>query len=228
MCKSQSPISKKITNNLKCQEVCKPLFECFEQPTLRLKIVDSISSIIPRTHDLRRRLAMCFYFDDISYSRAHSHSVMDLNDFIRRLEDPAFKTTPQTDYRELTALILLLDIAVDDARSTKLDLSDKAVEKEFDENIEEFGATIKDIMRQIGNPGAAFISRIEAKEVLELVSQRVSDTLRSKPKTKHTLFDGARGKPEEDLESERRGMQSFITRVNEITGNRINNKDSSH
>jgi hypothetical protein len=152
---------------------------------------------------------------------------MDLNIFSRRLEDPAFRTTPQTDYRELTALILLLDIAVDDARSTKLDLSDKTVEKEFDENIEEFGAAINDIMRQIGNPGAAFISRIEAKEVLELVSQRVSDTLRSKPKAKHTLFDGAQGKPEEDLESERRGMQSFITRVNEITGNRVNTKDSS-
>ncbi|KAE9380179.1 hypothetical protein N431DRAFT_539854 [Stipitochalara longipes BDJ] len=199
-----------------CQEVCKALFECIDPPTLRLKIVDSISSITPRTHDLRRRLAMCFYFDDLSYARDHSHSMINLDAFIKRLDDPEFETNAQTDYRELTALILLLDIAVDDGRSINLDLSDPAVEKEFDEAIEDFGATIKDIMRTIGNPGAAFISRIEAKEVLELVSQRVSDTLRSRPKPKQTWFDKAQGKPQEDLESERRGMQSFISRVKEI------------
>jgi hypothetical protein len=159
---------------------------------------------------------MCFYFDNVVYSKDHSHSMMDLDVFITRLDDPAFDTNPQTDFRELTALILLLDIAVDDGRSVELDLSDKEVEKKFDESIEEFGATIKDIMRSIGNPGAAFISRIEAKEVLELVSQRVSDTLRSKPKAKQTWFDKARGKPEEDLDSERKGMQSFISRVKEI------------
>jgi hypothetical protein len=159
---------------------------------------------------------MCFYFDDDSYSRDHSHSIMDLNAFIKRLDDPDFDTDAQTDYRELTALILLLDVAVDDARSVNLDLSDPAVEKKFDETVENFGATIRDIMRAIGNPGAAFISRIEAKEVLELVSQRVSDTLRSKPKPRQMWFDKAQGKPQEDLESERRGMQSFISRVKDI------------
>lgn len=206
---------------MKCQEVCKPLFDCVGQPTLRLQIVDSISSITPRSHDLRRRLAICFYFDDIVYSKAHSHSIMHLDAFIKRLDDPAFDTNAKTDYRELTALILLLDIAVDDGRSMNLDLSDKAIEAKFDEKIEMFGATIKNIMRSIGNPGAAFISRIEAKEVLELVSQRISDTLRSKPRAKQTWFDKAQGKPEEDLDSERRGMQSFISRVKEI-GNGVN------
>lgn len=159
---------------------------------------------------------MCFYFDDISYSEDHSHSIMDLEVFIERLDDPVFDTDPLTDYRELTALILLLDIAVDDGRAINLDLSDKVIENKFDAKVEEFGAAIKDIMRQIGNPGAAFISRIEAKEMLELVSQRVSDTLRSRPKPKETWFDKAQGKPSEDLESERRGMQSFISRVKDI------------
>jgi hypothetical protein len=140
----------------------------------------------------------------------------DIDAFITRLDDSAFDTNAQTDYRELTALILLLDIAVDDGRSVKLDLSDKAIEKMFDDSIEELSAAIKDIMRSIGNPGAAFISRIEAKEVLELVSQRVSDTLRSKPKSKQTWFDKARGNPEEDLDSEKKGMQSFISRVKAI------------
>jgi len=163
---------------------------------------------------------MCFYFDDVSYSRDHSHSIMDLDAFIRRLDDPDFDTNAQTDYRELTALILLLDIAVDDARSITIDLSDVAVERKFDETVEALGATIKNIMKMIGNPGAAFISRIEAKEVLELVSQRVSDTLRSKPKPRQTWFDKAQGKPQEDLESERRGMQSFISRAKEIGSGR--------
>jgi len=216
MRKSLSTSCESIANSVKCQEVCKSLFECVGSATLRLKIVDSISSITPRTHDLRRRLAMCFYFDNISYARDHSHSLMDLDAFVKRLDDPDFDSNPQTDYRELAALILLLDIAVDDGRSVKIDLSDPAVEKKFNETVEGLGATIKDIMRQIGTPGAAFISKIEAKEVLELVSQRVSDTLRSKPKPRQTWFDKAQGKPQEDLESEKRGMESFISRVKNI------------
>lgn len=215
--KNQFPSGKERANSIKCQEICRPLFESIEQATLRLKIIDSISSTTARTHDLRRRLAMCFYFKDLSFSKNHSHSIMDLNVFIRRLDDPDFDANSQTDYRELTALILLLDTAVDDGRSMNLDLSVPSIEKKFDEDIEDFGATIKDVMRSIGNPGAAFISRIEAKEVLELVSQRISDTLRSKPKPKNSLFDKA--KPAENLESERKGMRSFISRVQEISSN---------
>jgi hypothetical protein len=158
---------------------------------------------------------MTFYFNDISYSLRHSHHLMNLNLFITRLEDPTFDLTPDADYRELTALVSLLDIAVDDARSTGLDLTDKEQERRFDKDIDDLAATIKDLMKGIGNPGAAFISKIEAKEALELVAQRIADTLRSKPKPKDTVFDGPRLK--EDLEAERAGIQSFLSKMKKQT-----------
>ena len=156
---------------------------------------------------------MCFYFDDISYALKHSHDLMDLDKFMTRLEDPTFDVAPQADYRKLTALVCLLDIAVDDARSTGIDLTDKAQEKRFDRDIDDLAAMIKDLMKGIGNPGAAFISKIEAKEALELVAQRISDTLRSKPKPKETVFDGPRGKGQEDLEAERAGLENFLSKM---------------
>jgi hypothetical protein len=158
---------------------------------------------------------MTFYFNDISYSLRHSHHLMNLDLFITRLEDPSFDLTPDADYRELTALVSLLDIAVDDARSTGLDLTDREQERRFDKDIDDLAATIKDLMKGIGNPGAAFISKIEAKEALELVAQRIADTLRSKPKPKDTVFDGPSLK--EDLEAERAGIQSFLSKMKKPT-----------
>jgi hypothetical protein len=153
---------------------------------------------------------MCFYFDDIRNYLRHSHHVMDLNLFIERLDAPAFDANSETDYRELAALILLLDIAVDDARSLSLDLADRRTEGQFDEDIEAFAASIKDIIRNIGIPGPGFISKIEAKEVLELVSQRIADTLRSRPKPKQTLWNTTAGKTKEDLAGEKDAMKRFL------------------
>lgn len=159
---------------------------------------------------------MCFYFNDLRYASDHSHTLVDIDDFFDRLAQPSFSINPSTDYRELAALVLLLDIAIDDGRSIMLNLTDDAIDRRFNEDIDQFAAAIKDIMKNIGNPGAAFISRIEAKEALELVSQRIADTLRSKPKARHQWFDGTRGRREEDLQAEKKGMTSFVNKMKTI------------
>jgi hypothetical protein len=202
--------------NPQCSEICTVLFNSVEESTLRLQMVQVISSESPRTHDLRRRLAMCFYFNNVVYAEKYSYQLMDMDTFITRLHDPVFDTNPRTDYRELTALILLLDIALDDGRSAALDLTDAKVEEEFNKDIDALSLAIKDIFNGIGNPGAAFISRIEAKEVLELVSQRIIDTVRTKRPKKHTWFDDDMGKKVEDLQSEKKGMASYLSKIKDI------------
>lgn len=142
---------------------------------------------------------------------------MDLNLFIDRLDDEAFDATAETDYRELAALISLLDIAVDDARSVDLDLTDRKTESRFDDDIEAFSAAIKGVIRSIGNPGTGFISKIEAREVLMLVSQRVGDTLRSRPKARQTIWDVPRATTAESLDSERDFMKGFLSRRKDTT-----------
>lgn len=152
---------------------------------------------------------MCFYFDDDAFCKRHSHHIMDMNLFIARLADPAFDANAETDYRELAALIMLLDIAIDDGRSIALDLTDRKTEERFDDDIDSFAASIKDIIRNIGVPGPGFISKVEAKEILELVSQRIGDTLRSRPKPKQSLWNVS-GKTQEDLGREKDAMKKFL------------------
>lgn len=223
-----NPGSSSVTNLSKCQAICTTLFNSVEQPTLRLQMVRCMPSVSPRTHDLKRRLAMSFYFNDLSYSSQHSHLLMDLEKFIDRLEDRDFDTDAQTEYRELAALISLLDIALDDGRSLDFDLKDAGRAERFDKKVDDLAGIIKGIMSSIGNPGAAFISRIEAKEVLELVSQRISDTLRSKPKAKITVFDRKKHgeKPIENHDQEKKLMASYFSKPKAIE-NGINGQTSS-
>lgn len=176
-----------------------------------MQIALTIPSTSPRTHDLRRRLALCSFFDEISFRKIHPHEATDLNEFIDRLGDRDFVANSETDYHELTALVALLDIAVDDGRSSKFDLTNRDVAEQFDEDVDALVGAVRKVMRSIGNPGAAFISRIEAKETLELVSQRFSDTLRTRPKPKLTHFDKPRVKSE-NLTKEKNGMSAFLAR----------------
>lgn len=153
---------------------------------------------------------MCFFFDDITYSIDHPHTTFELEKFMDRLEEPAFEVDDKTDYQQLAALISLLDVAVDDARCAYLDLANSSAAERFDEDVENLVFTIKKVITSIGSPGPAFISRIEAKEAAELVSQRIADTLRSKPKLKKSVFDGSK-KKEEDHSSAQAGMRNFVS-----------------
>jgi hypothetical protein len=206
------------------------LFACIELPTMRLSIVQCMPSITPQTHDLRRRLAMCFFFNHLSYSMEHSHNLTDLALFMNRLDSPDFVANSKTDFKELAALISLLDVAVDDARSTKLDLSNAANEARFNKSVDDLGERMKDIMKTVGNPGAAFISKLEAKQALDIASQRVTTTLRSKPRLREGWFDRPRGRREEDLENEKRGMASFVTKMERITNDAsaVNDNNNSY
>jgi hypothetical protein len=154
---------------------------------------------------------MCFYFLDTQYADTHPHKITDLNDFMDRLDEEDFKASPTTNWQELGARITLLDIAVDDGRCDKIDLSIPKSAENFDEDVDTLVATINNIMRSLGNPGAAFISRIEAKEVLELVSQRLSDTLRTRPKRKLMHFETPTPRTE-NLNGEKAGMSAFLSR----------------
>jgi hypothetical protein len=155
---------------------------------------------------------MCFFFDDLTYATEHPHTVFDLHKFMDRLEEPVFNVNDTTDYQQLTALVLLLDVAVDDGRNEYLDLTNRSAAECFDQDVDDLVMTIKDVVRGIGSPGAAFISRIDAKEALELVSQRIADTLRSKPKPKKSVFDGIHVK-EEDHSGERDKMHKFVAQM---------------
>ncbi|KAG9237068.1 hypothetical protein BJ875DRAFT_396033 [Amylocarpus encephaloides] len=191
-----------------CQTICTSLFESVKLASLRIHIILTIPSTTPRSHELRRRLAISFFFDDLSRSTPPPFTTPPLETFITRLLDRPFRIGPRTDYAELTALVGLLDVAIDDARFTDLDLTEKAVAESFDAEVDELVVTIKELTGDVGNPGASYISKIEAKEVMELVSQRLDQTLRTKPKARLTHFDKLM--KEENLDRERARMNAFL------------------
>ncbi|KAH8811506.1 hypothetical protein F5884DRAFT_278129 [Xylogone sp. PMI_703] len=194
-----------------CVDACGTLFKSVDPSTLRLHVINCIPSTSGRIHELRRRLALAFYFNNIKYTTKPSYSMINLNDIRIRLDDVEFKANEQTDFRELAARITLLDIAVDDGRHEDLDLTNPKVEEEFNESVDALVSRIKAVLRATSTTaGAAFISRIEAKEVVDLVSNRIM-TIRARRKARISVFDPKKIKKEEDFSSEKKGLQRFLT-----------------
>jgi hypothetical protein len=180
--------------------------------TICLQIVEALPSTSPRIHDLRRRLALCFFYGNDSHAEQNPHYTLNISKITRRLTEDDFQPNQETDYVEFSALIALLDIAVDDGRNMNIDLTNQTVAERHDEQVELLIRVLSHIHAGIGNPGAAFISRIEAKETLEVVRQRFSDTLRARAKPKLSHFTKSLEKVE-SLGQERAGMSAFLSRT---------------
>ncbi len=143
--------------------------------------------------------------------------LMDLAKFTSRLDTPDFEVDDETDYRKLGARVILLDIAADDGRSVKLDLSDKAVEREYNDLVDKLVAMLKRIMRNYGGLGNhASMATLETKGLLELVGRRIEGTLRTTPKPTGMHFEPRRA--DEDLEGEKTRMASFLTKLKRGAG----------
>ncbi|KAI6713669.1 hypothetical protein JHW43_003795 [Diplocarpon mali] len=200
-----------------CYEICKTLSESTHEPPLRLQAVESISSATPRAHDLRRRLATAFFLDDLSYSKSHSHTTFAIDTFLDRLMDPLFDTTPTTNYRDLTSLIYLLDVAVDDGQNVSLDLTNEKTAERHNKNVDELIDTLAAIESGIVATGGIFVSRLDARMALLMVQKRLA-MLRTKPKPRHHWFDGSEKKKAEqdeekrkkDLSSQKEAMARFL------------------
>ncbi|KAH7336131.1 hypothetical protein BKA65DRAFT_28225 [Rhexocercosporidium sp. MPI-PUGE-AT-0058] len=201
-----------------CILVCENLFKSTTSAPFRLQIIEGISSISPRTHDLRRRLAICFFHNNniTTYASQPGYHSTNLNEIMATLQTSRFQIKPQkddhagTDYHELRALIYLLDAAIDDGLSSERDLSDKLQEEMHNEDVEEFGRQLDWIGSKIQTGGAAFFTRLDTKEALTLVQQRAVAMLRTKPKPKNEWYNGGEERRVESFGREKKGMASFL------------------
>jgi hypothetical protein len=139
-----------------------------------------------RTHDIRRRLAISFLFDDPSLGRHHPEAVFTVKRAIDRLNDDDFSITSQTDFAELKAMIMALDIAVDDGSPPESGSPED--EDGFNQDVDQLAAKLREIWRKINDAGMK-ITRTEAKSVVEWVQQRLSNTVRTRKKAKKSIFD---------------------------------------
>ncbi|KAI6248989.1 hypothetical protein HI914_02792 [Erysiphe necator] len=194
-----------------CQEVCENVFCFIEKPNLRLQIVESLSSVTVRTHDLRRRLASCFLFNNLIFAKKPSQHYFNFPMFLNRLKVSDFKCKPKTDYCELRALVMLMEIAVDDGQSSHFVLDDESKEESFNINIEKLGLSVKEIFSGTDTQDSGNISKIQAKEAVEAFSRRITHTMRTKPKLVHEWFVNHDRKT--NNMREKQAMENFVAKL---------------
>lgn len=140
----------------------------------------------PEIHEFRRRLAVSFFYDDPTLSRHHPDDIVTIKSITERLSGGDFCVGPNTDFAELRARILLLDIVVDDGSFIATDDPDD--EKKFNADVDELAYCLREIWRKINDAGMK-IARTEVKSVIEWVQQRLLLSVRTKRKAKAAVFD---------------------------------------
>lgn len=163
------------------------MYECVQQSPFRLNLLKTMPLDTARTHLLRRRLALAFFFEDQTYLSRDADSLLDIRALTQAIRHKKVVIDIDTDYVELAALISILDIGLDNGLSCSSPLT-KQEEDDFNLNVDELAREIRAIFVQIKDTGASHMTRTEAKEVLNRVYYRVVFGVRTKRKPRKNLF----------------------------------------
>ncbi|KAF4589569.1 hypothetical protein GQ602_003458 [Ophiocordyceps camponoti-floridani] len=159
-----------------------------------------------RLHEMRRRLAMAFLFDEQALAHRRPEDMATIHDFIRVMDSPGFDINLQTDFAELKSRILILDMAIDDGSA--LALRDRQDEAGFNLGVDRLAEKLADMWRRINDAGMK-LARTETKSVVEWVQQRLMHSVRTRKKIKKSVFDLA---GQEDNAFELRRQQDYMSR----------------
>ncbi|KAG6011502.1 hypothetical protein E4U54_008054 [Claviceps lovelessii] len=163
-----------------------------------------------RTHDLRRRIAVSTLFQNDALARHNSEDTVTLPAIIDRLDSDIFAIRPTTDFAELRANVILLDMAVDDGSVIHFD--DRDDEKTFNDQVDDLAGKLREIWRKTNDAGMR-LARTEAKSVVEWVQQRLLHSVRTRKKAKKSIFDLARHEQDDPfLPRQRDYMHKFLQR----------------
>jgi len=154
---------------------------------LRLQLISNLPAYAPVLGLLRRRLALAFFFEDLSYLSKAPHDILDLYAVTDHLLRPAFDINVDADYAQLAARISILDIAIDHGISS-VDMCDLRGEASFNREVDSLAKRIKAMFTGLIDSGASHMSRTEAKEILRIVHYRLIYAVRTKQEPKSSLF----------------------------------------
>lgn len=183
-------------------DLCTLIKSNFTSQVLRVHALLCLPVSSYRAHNLRRRLAIAFLFSDTSLSRRPPEDVLTLQHVLDRLSLPDFQVGPGTEFAELRAAVLILDMAVDDGSVLAFGPDDAAGEREFNAQVDALADKLNEIWRRTNDTGMK-IARTEAKSVVEWVQKRVIHTVRTRRKRPKSIFDLP---GQEDQENNRRSL----------------------
>jgi hypothetical protein len=181
------------------------MYDYFSETSLRASPLLCLNPTSPRSHELRRRLAIAFFFDDLGLGIKHPDDSLTLSAVIEHVKEEAkFRVNQNTDYVQLTALMQLINMVVDDgARSPTDD------DETFNQQVDELARLLRNIWGMVNDAGVSFVSRTEAKSVIEWVQERLVYTVRTRPLPKKSIFDSPQ-KKDRSLPEQQAYMRDFI------------------
>jgi hypothetical protein len=195
------------------------MLRAVDLPPLQLQILRCIPQTTRRLHEVRRRLALAFFFKDDAtgssnkYTSDKPHCTLVLSEVAQQLEKSQFKINKDTNYPELAALMSILDIALDNGLSIEHKITGREGEVRFNEEVDDLAARIKQIWGSINDAGASFMSRINAKEVIQGLRMRLEHVVRTKPKPKLSIFDRGVIDEKETVHGSSAWMERFVKKT---------------
>lgn len=175
---------------------------------MRLHSLEFLPTSTKEMHELRRRMAAVFFFDDLSLVNEPADVLFKLRDFTEHLRSREFKVQPDTDYAVMRAYLLLLDIAVDASPRTSMDEPQAAA---FDAEVDDLAAALRQLARSINDTEMKSILPMEAKMVMDWVGERLGHVVRTRPKPKISIYDlSDRTAPDVYLPKQQNLMKKFL------------------
>ena len=179
-------------------QLARDLVSTISPPTLAHCLVNTIPASYPPLHLFKRRLALAFFLSNPETVESDLANAPKLtSQIVSKLRgDPAFDVNADIDYRNLTALISLLDVAVAGGfdppphlplgRRRSLEARDR--EEAFNENVDRVSAELTTLFTRIVDTGASHMTRTTAKGVLERLKYRLDYAVRTRPKPKMDVY----------------------------------------
>lgn len=188
-CTSSTKIIHLLTLS-QCLECCKALHRDFKTQSIRLNALLALPVDSRRAHDLRRRLATAFLFEDSNLGGQDTSAHMTIRQLVDRLDQDDFAINAKTDFDELRASIIILDMVIDDGSFVPSDNADD--ETRFNADVDELASKLRAFWTKINDTGLK-LARAQTKSVVEWVQQRVSVSVRTRRKVKRDIYDTALG-----------------------------------
>lgn len=158
-------------------------------------------------------MAAVYFFDDVALAKCSALSPFTLSEVQKRLQSSQFKIRSNTDYVELRALILLLDMTIDSGFESDVTdpLQHDITRNSFDVEIDKIVDLLKELARSINDAGMKSIFPMEAKLAMEWVRERLTYTVRSKPVPKISIYDiPGQPMPDPSLPKQQNYMKHFL------------------
>ncbi|KAJ5502743.1 hypothetical protein N7463_005617 [Penicillium fimorum] len=174
--------------------VCAAFHATVHDACIQRQIVHHILPTSPWFALIRCRLAVAFLLQSPDPLTEPPEKLLDIKRITllllrdKRFQVKRLKGMADYDWRELTSLTALLNVAIDSS-ALELNFSSAQTSKDYDAAIDRLAAQIKMIFCSIQDSGASHVTRTVAKSELEALHYRIVYSVRSKPPPKNTIFE---------------------------------------